>query len=871
MFLTFFPWLTPVALAFRNMGQRIARTLLTLLGIVLGVAVVLAIQITNESTLASINQLFDRAAGKANLLVIPKTGGGTVLDMSLIGKVSRVEGVEIAAPSLVVPAILAAEAGEWQIDLNVTGTAESNFLQLYGVEFPVDAQVRVYELKQGRFPEVDAYEVILTEQYAQEKSLALGDDLVILAPGGEERLRIVGLLSEQGVGVINDGAVAFAPLAVVQDVFERGGELDEIALRLSPAYASSPRQLEKAKALVEARVGRDGKVIYPAARGELVAKMLDTYQKGLSLFSIIAIFVGTFLVYNTFSMTVVERTREIGMLRALGMNRWQVIRMVLAEAVLLSLIGSVLGLIVGVFLARGLMVLMGALVSGGQNVFAISKSGILQSLGVGVGVTLGAALIPATQAANTSPLAALRVRGRVRQSVRPTIWFSGLALLFIGWALIYRLEFRQEVVFFAGSAAVVLTLLGATLTVPLVVNLMERLTRPLASLFYGNEGAIGASNLRRSVGRTTLTVASLMVALAMIIGVGSLAYSFEQDMSAWIDTALGGDLYVRSPVTMRESFARQLEAIPGVAAVTPARYLTVRVAPRSMPQDEEDDLLIMIAIDPDSYRKVGDLEFTAGQGDPEQNWATFTRGDAVFISTVVADRFRLGKGDTFYLQTHRGVRGFTVAGVVVDFTGQGYVINCSYQDMKRWFAESGADRFTVDVAEGYDITAVAEEIEARFKARKNISVQTTEVFKADIRGIMDQAFQLFDVLNLIGVIVGALGVVNTLTMNIIERQREIGGLRSLGMTRWQVVRMVLAEALALGTMGCIYGMVFGYFMAQTLILGVNKINAYDLEYIFTLQPFVLGAVLAFVISQGAAALPARRAARVNIVEAIKHE
>ena len=872
MFLATFPWLTPLALALRNMYQRIGRTFLTLTGIVLGVAVVLAIQITNDSTLASINQLFDRAAGKANLLVVPNTGSGDVLDPNLVPKIEQIEGVEFAAPSVQVHTILAADAGTWEINIDLTGVADTNSLDIHGVDFTKDTSIRLYELSAGTLPEDEHYQVAITNQYADEKELDIGDDLVFLVPNGIERLRITGLLSKQGVGLINDGAVAFAPLSVIQDLFNRGGELDEIAIKANRSYNASPGKLDTLKTSIQKRVSGEARVIYPAARGQTVAKMLSTYQKGLSLFSLIAIFVGAFLIYNTFSMTVVERTREIGMLRAIGMNQFQVIKMVLAEAVLLSIIGSSAGLGVGVLMARGLMILMGGMVSSSQNTFLVGWQGILQSIGVGVGVTLGAALLPAAQAARISPLAALRIRSRSGDKVKPITWITGLVLLFVGWAVIYKLEFREGLTFYLGSIAIILTMLGATLTVPLIISFMEHITRPIVTALYGKEGIIGASNIKRSVTRTTLTVASLMVSLAMIIGIGSLAYSFEKDMSNWIDTALGGDLYVRSPIALRESFAHQLENVPGVAAVTPAKYLTVRVAPESLPRNtDEDDTLIMIAIDPSTTRKVNDVQFAVGQGNPDDNWATFAHGDSVFISSVVADRFHLNKGDKFRILTHRGAHDFTVAGVIIDFTGQGYVINCTYNDMKRWFSTSGVDRFAIKVEPGYDVLTVADEIKTRYKSSKTISVQTSEVFKADIRGLMEQAFRLFDVLNTIGVIIGALGVINTLTMNILERQREIGGLRSLGMTRSQIIRMVLAESLALGSIGCVYGLIFGYVMAQTLILGVNKMNSYDLTYTFTAKPFIIGIVLAILISQGAALLPARRAAQINIIEAIKHE
>jgi putative ABC transport system permease protein len=181
------------------------------------------------------------------------------------------------------------------------------------------------------------------------------------------------------------------------------------------------------------------------------------------------------------------------------------------------------------------------------------------------------------------------------------------------------------------------------------------------------------------------------------------------------------------------------------------------------------------------------------------------------------------------------------------------------------------DRFTLRVAPGFDVQSVAADIETQYKERRRISLQTTQAFKTSILDLMDQSFRLFDVLNLIGVIIGALGVVNTLVMNVIERRREIGGLRSLGMTRRQVLRMVLAEALALGGMGGVYGLAIGLMISQVLIRGVNLLVGYDLVFMFTLRPFLVGLVIALGVVQLAAIYPARRAARLSIVEAIKHE
>jgi len=866
------PLLTPFFLARRNLRARRGRTLLTLLGIVLGVAVVLAIQVTNQSTLDSIRHTFDRATGQAGLVVIPTNPGAQRLDETTLFRSEKEQGVLAAAPSVRVQTLLSSEAESWQISLSMTGVAAGNVLMLYGIDPKLDPQVRVYQLARGRMPVEGEYEVVVPEAYAAEKKLSLGKELALLTPRGSTGFKIVGLLADEGVALLNDGVVAFAPINVVQDLFDIGNEMDEISLRVENAIREDPMALQALKGRLGERLGKDAEVIDPAARGQLVSQMMATYQLGLSFFSLIAVFVGAFLIYNTFSMTIIERTREIGMLRAIGMNRWGVIQMVLAEALLLSAVGSLLGLGAGLLLARGLMRLIGEVIIPVESLAGIPTQGLVESLGVGVGVTLGAALLPAVRAARIAPLEALRVRTRSIEHVRPTVWAAGLTLLLVGYLALYRVSWPQSIIFPMGSTAILLLLLGATLTVALASRPLERLSRPLARALYGQEGALGSANVRRSVSRTTLTVASLMVALTMIIGIHSLAFSFKEDMTSWIVNALGGDLYVRSPISMRASFARQLASVEGVAAVTPTRLLSVRAAARSLPADKNvDDRIVFNALEPQTFRQIGNMEFATGQGNPEANWQRLERGGAVFISNVVADRYELGQGDTLYLRTRRGEQGFTIAGVVMDFTGQGLVVYGTYSDLKRWFGEDGVDRFTIKVTPGYSVKDTSQHIEDRYQKRENISVQTTQDFKNSILNLMNESFRLFDVLNLIGVIIGALGVINTLTMNVIERQQEIGGLRSLGMTRRQVLRMVLAEALALGVMGGIYGLGFGYVIAHVMIRGTNMMIGYDLVYLFTAQPYLTGATIALFVVQAAAFYPARRAARVNIVEAIKHE
>ena len=338
------------ALAFRNLWSRKTRTFLTALGIVLGVAVILAINITNNSTLASINKIFDEASGLADLVIVPSSYTGTSgYPESTLGRVKSVAGVEYAVPSVQASTLLAADAKDWSYAFGLGGTSGGNRLLIFGIDPAVDQEARQYNLITGRFlkPDERSYSAIFTQDYATEKKIEVGKDVDIILPTGTATLRCVGIVRKDGPGLMNSGAVAFVPLAVVQDLFSRGGELDQIDVVTTNEVSHSTQKLADLKRTLQDKLGSKYLVNYPAQRGQVVTQQLATYQQGLSFFSMIALFVGGFLIYNAFTMTIVERTQEIGLLRALGVSRRQVLRLVMIEAALLGIVGSILGVFFG--------------------------------------------------------------------------------------------------------------------------------------------------------------------------------------------------------------------------------------------------------------------------------------------------------------------------------------------------------------------------------------------------------------------------------------------------------------------------------------------------------------------------------------------
>lgn len=857
------------ALAFRNLWTRKTRTFLTALGIILGVAVILAINIANNSTLASINKIFDEASGTADLVIVPSSFTGQGYSQSISNRVRAIDGVQSAVPSIQASTILAADAKGWSFNFALGGSS-GNSLLLFGIDPELDTLARQYKLIAGRFlnPGERTYSAIFTEEYAVKKHIEVGKDVEILLPTGTATLRCVGIVRKDGPGLMNSGVVAFVPLSMVQDLYARQGEIDQIDVVVRTDVGNSTEKLAALKHALQADLGQKFLVNFPAQRGQIVSQQLATYQQGLSFFSMIALFVGGFLIYNAFTMTIVERTQEIGLLRALGTSRRQIVQLVLIEAGLLGIVGSILGVLFGLILAQGLILILGTITATEIVAVTIPPDGLITALGVGLGVTLVSSLLPTIQASRISPLDALRVRGSETQSGKPRKLnlFAGIELVLVGMLIIYAIPLRDSIKFQAGSSSVFWMLLGATLMVPSSIDFLERFIRPWLIRFYGREGLIGSGNIQRSRGRTSLTVAALMVGIAMVIGIGSMSRSFQNDIDGWVNTSVGGDLIVRSPLYMQMDFGSRLAAIPGVAGVTPARYFGVRRAGNAA-----DDLaLVFQAIDPITYFEVASFQFAEDQDKVAEMKRDFANG-GLFVSTTVADKYGLKRGDTLVLDTRRGEHSFLVAGLVSDFTGQGYVIDGSIDVMRQYFGITDVDRFTIKLAPGADLQSVKKQIEDRYEKSRHIQIETTDSFRNRIRELTNRAFGLLDVLAAIGVIVAALGVINTMLMNVWERRREIGALRSIGMTRAQIIRMILAEAGAMGAIGAVFGIGFGVLLSRVFIEGMRVSIGYRIEFTLPFSSILLGLAIAFLVSQAAALYPAWRGSRVNIVEAIKHE
>jgi putative ABC transport system permease protein len=854
-------------LTLRSIKARPTRVLLSTFGIVLGVAAILGIGITNQTALDSVELLFEDTAGKTDLMVISAEADGGFSE-NVLQQFGRISEVKYAIPSVQIITTQGDASSQSNIGLSFFGM-DSGGIQLYGIDPEIDREARNYQITQGRFldPIKDKNEIVLVDSFAEENDLHLNDDFEIITETGIEKLSIVGLMEKKGAGQINNGAFGVIPILIAQKLFYRTGELDQIDLILKSEYSTS-NEIDKIKEKIQDLLGIQYSVVYPASQGQRMTQMLSNYQIGLNFLSGMALFVGAFLIYNAFSMNVVEKTREIGLLRTVGMTRSQIIRLIIYEAFILGVIGSILGMLLGILLARDLSTLMGTLISQDLNQVDTPQNILIVGIIVGIGVAVVSALIPALQAGRISPMEALRIRTKSRSGwILEKGWIPGLLMLITCGVILVINPFPYDVQFRMGSMVVIFMFLGGTLVIPASVGVWNQILRPFMIALFGRIGVIGISNVSRAKLRTTLTVGALLVGVSMMVIVWTITDSFKGDLDEWLQGYLGGDLYVSSPLSMGPNVRKRLEAIEGVEATAPVRYMEVEWFPTAA----ESESINIMAIDPGSYAQVTSFVFSNSSTHPDQALQNLAQGDYVFISTVIAELYDINQGDSVMIKTKRGIQSFKVAAEVVEFYNQGYVITLGWTDMERYFREEEAQSFLIKTQDEYLPEGVGDRIDDLYGDRYRLIIVSNRNLIEEASTLLEQAFSMFDVLAIIAIVVGFFGIANTLTMSIIERTREIGMLRGVGMTRTQILSMVLSEAATMGIIGGVLGVIFGIILSRIFLVAMSAMSGYQITYIFPFQKSILALVVAFIVSQLAALLPAGRATRIKILDAIQYE
>ena len=561
-------------------------------------------------------------------------------------------------------------------------------------------------------------------------------------------------------------------------------------------------------------------------------------------------------------MTVSERIREVGLLRAAGARRGQVMSFMLTQALVLGVAGSLLGLVLGALLAFAMVAFVRTVGSVTLERPALPLDAIVIALIVGVGVTLAAALEPARRASRIQPVEALTPRldrpaARAARLRWLAVVFGAVAL--VGVVVLPRGAAGAGVV---QALVVYAILLVATLLIPFVLPAIVRVAgAPFAAIFRFEE-RLARSSVVRDRSRTALTLGSLTIGLAMIVALGGVGEHARAAAAGWISDVVPGDLVVTSirPIATEDGVAEDLAgAVPGIARVSPIATFDIAL------EGTRTDAAAVVGAD---MAADGRLVFV--DGDREAALAALDTGGAAIVPAALAERFGLTVGDAVSVPTiDGGSLDLTIVGVVERSipgrTGEAMLIG--WGDAAGSLGVAGADVFAVRFAPDAPASARdALDVEATALALEVVPLDRIEGAISDALG---RIFGLFDALAAVAVLIAALGIVNTLTMNVIERVREIGILRAAGMTRGQVWRSVVVEAGVLGLAGALLGIALGLLVGALMV--VLSGGRFDVASGIPWSIIGLALVLGVAVAMLAAAYPARIASRLSIVRAVQYD
>jgi len=845
------------ALAWRGLLARPLRSTLTILGVALGVGIITATLVANQAATETVQRAAKELFGKASIRVRAFSDAG--LTPRAVTTLRQLRGVSAAA----------AVSERRLVMTTLPGPQEHVFnLLAIGVDPTDEQQVRTPALVAGSYlSKNDPNSVVLNAQWAGDHSLKVGDALLLtgdLRPG-TPHLRIVGLLDDVGFGALGSGAVAVMPRSTIATAFAGNGSTTGGAPVTSVDLVVPDGSQAQVQRELDISLHEPFVVETIADAASQLARAQNGFAGIAFLFGLVALAVGGFLVANTMVMTLTERTREVGLLRAAGTTARQVLGIFGRQALVLGLAGSVLGVLLGIAVAAAMIGFLRSTRAVLIDGLPLNPWSLLLGLAVGVLVTVVAAALPAAAAARIGPLDALRPS---RQPSRTLIgrlrWVVALEVALLAIGLVAYPLARGDASLPAILIAVAVLVAGAAITAVAIDPIGRVVGRPF-EWFFGAQGLLGRAHLGRDRVRTGLTVGALLIGLAAVVALGTVAESARGTAERWVASILPGGYGVRIGVAVPEAGARPtLEQTTGVGAVTP-----IVEFPAVEATGGEQREAPIAGIDPTIFEKTGSLIFSAG--DRTAAFAALRKGGAVLVPDPIASRDGIKVGDTLQLGLPaQRTTPFRVAGVVAysipSASGQGDLF-ISLTDAKVHFGRSDASLWALVPKPGVDPSAFRSAV-----AHSATQLAATPISASDLAGdlarSLDRLIGLFDALALIAVFIAALGIINTLSVGVVERLREIAILRANGMTIRQVQAMVVAEAAMMGLVGGVAAVATGLLVAWALV-GIGSVNEFGgLSVPWTLLAIVV--LLGVGVAALAGIYPARLAARSSIVGSLRH-
>ena len=837
-------------LARRNLFRYKSRTLATVLGVALGIAAVLATLSIGDNVEANVRSALEAAAGRADLLVTPGAEGRAVFDIEdALPTVEGTPGVTQVYPVLNTRAEPVRDIGD--VNDSVIPGVDSGFQHTGRVTSTPAHQPST--LAAGAWPEPGSNAVALAEGFARSRGIAVGDEVEFASQFGDLPLTVSGFLDDSlGYATTNGGRVGITALEDLQAALRLEGSASFLEV------LTAPGESQNVQAALQENLSDDFTATQPAGIGNLATGVVDTLQSGLQILAATLIALGGFMAYNTFAASVLERQREFALLRTVCLTRGQVGRLALLEALFVALLGIVVGIVLGVGLSAAITALNARALGFEFRTLVVPFRSVLLASGVGIVISLLAGWLPARSASRTHPLAASRAVSDPSPRGAPR-W--GLVLALLG-AVSSLAPWSGFTALFGAALSMGLLFTGFSLATPMLLGPTLRVMTPILERMFGLAGRLGSSFSRRNATRNGVAVGAVVVGMGLTIGVGSMVAGINRSISSWVNTTVVGDLFVTAPVSFPEDFAASIaDRVPEIAEVSGVGLRIVRF---TQGEDSRGRSVALVLVDPERFNPdtgFGRFQFIPGQGDAGDAYDTLRAGGQVLAANTIRDRYGVSQGDTATLRTSEGYQDFRVGGVVVDFTGGGETFVGSLDDAEL-FGGGSPDLFVMTVPPGGDAAAARDALVAAFP-ELYLDVTLNQSYRDRILELTQQTFTTTNGLLVLAIFIASLGVANTLGMNLSSRQHEVAVLRTLGLTRRGVRRLVTAEGIVVVALGTVLGVLTGLLLSQVITTGASALTGYRIVPVYPWRLVVVALLSSPLVGLLASLVPARRAARLS--------
>ncbi|MGJ0485633.1 MAG: ABC transporter permease [Methylomicrobium sp.] len=834
----------------RHPGQL----LLALLGIALGVAVVVAIDLALESAFRSFELAGKTLSGRATHL-ISEDGG---LDEKLYTRLRVEQGIGNISPVIQDYVALAKNPDERYTLYGIDPLIEKNFQSAWQSRLNDGNSTRLLRQLLAK-----PNSVLIGERTARHLKVGVGDSFSIMTGNGPHPLTVIGLIeAPNAVSEQFLDSVIIADIATAQELTGLYGKLSHIELML-PANAGQTPGLEKIRKVMPGNL----QITEVAAQAQAVREMTDAFSVNLKALGLLSLLVGLFLIYNAMLFLVVQRRGLLGALRALGVTRREIFRLIMEEALLLAIAGTVIGITAGIGIGRVLLPSISTTLNSvyyplDSSVLLVNAGQIIKAGILGIGATLLAVLPPAFEATRVSPASAL-TRSQLESGSKRLIRFSGglgLLLIVTGLAVI---QLSETSVRFS-LAGIFLLMFGFALLTP---GATLWLLKGFGRLFEKRSiiGRLPARLISAEISRTGIAMAALMVAVAATIGMDLMITSFRQTVSDWIETSLQGDIYValsgNLAATGKAAKDRELKsaiaALPDVA-VTSSVLRTQLPAPNGS---------VPIAVFDLNDRSHAGFRFLQ---NADTVWERFEHEQGVLLTEAYAYHHRFRIGDNLTFLAPGGPTVYKVIGVYADYSGdRGHIAMSRNQYLCHW-PDLGFTGIGVYAAEHADIRDLEKAIRSRLSAGQTVR-SARAIYDASM-AVFEQTFAITETLRLLAAGIAIIGVFGALTALQLERIRQMGILRAIGLTPGQLYRLIASETGLMGLCAGLFSLPVGYLIAYELIYVIYR-RSFGWTMAFHFHPEILlqGLLLAFGAALLAGVLPARRMASINPAEALRTE